>query len=175
VALSSAALAVITTGAVIAPEEPFRPPIRSEETEIVSGFGKREVVLQSTEPATGNGGAKFEMHEGVDYGVSPGTEVRASKSGKVLFAGFSKMYVSRTDKTDQHRLVIIRHADGDSSRYVHLSALRVRPGQEVKAGQVIGVVAESDEWVTPVLHFEIRDVKGRPMDPELVMPETKAP
>ena len=83
------------------------------------------------------------------------------------------MYVSRTNKNDQHRLIIIRHADGQSSRYVHLAGLRVRPGQEVKAGQVIGVVAESDEWVVPVLHFEVRDVQGRAIDPETVIKEAQ--
>src|SRR5438105_1854623 len=85
--------------------------------------------------------------------IAPGSAVKAARSGKVIFAGFSKMYVSRADKTDQHRLVIVRHADGMSSRYVHLNALHVKPGQEVQSGQVLGVLAESDEWAEPILHF----------------------
>ena len=118
---------------------------------------------------------KSEMHEGIDYSAAPGTEVRAARSGKVIFAGFSKMYVSRADKNDQSRLVIIRHADGQSSRYVHLGAFRVRPGQDVRSGQVVGVVAESDEWVAPVLHFEIRNIQGRAIDPETVIKEVEQP
>ncbi len=99
----------------------------------------------------------------MDYAAPvPGPIVRASRSGKVLFAGFAKMYASRTDKTDQSRFVIIRHPDGKSTRYVHLSGLRIKPGQDVKQGQPIGVLAESDEWTEPVLHFEIRNVQGQP-------------
>ena len=79
------------------------------------------------------------MHEGIDYSAPPGTVVRAARSGKVIFAGFSKMYVSRADKKDQSRFVIIRHADGQSSRYVHLAGLRVRPGQDVKPGRSSGL------------------------------------
>jgi murein DD-endopeptidase MepM/ murein hydrolase activator NlpD len=115
------------------------------------------------------------MHEGIDYNATPGTVVRAARSGKVIFAGFSKMYASRADKNDQSRLVIIRHADGQSSRYVHLGAFRVRPGQDVRAGQVLGVVAESDEWMAPVLHFEIRNIQGRAIDPETVITEVEKP
>jgi len=70
------------------------------------------------------------------------------------------MYVSRADKTDQHRLVIVRHADGMSSRYVHLKHAACETGQDVQSGQVLGVLAESDEWTEPVLHFEIRDLRG---------------
>ena len=115
------------------------------------------------------------MHEGVDYRAFPGSAVKAARSGKVIFAGFSKMYVSRADKTDQHRLVIIRHVDGMSSRYVHLNTLHVKPGQEVQSGQVLGVLAESDEWTEPVLHFEIRDIRGQALDPVKIIAEPTPP
>lgn len=161
VALSSTALAA--QAATI--EEPFVSPLGSGKAVIVSGFGKREVPGQP-EP---------EMHEGIDYKLAPGSPVRAARSGKLIFVGFSKMYASRTDKTDQHRFIIIRHADGKSSRYVHLNAARVRPGQEVKAGQVIGISAESDEWTEPVLHFEIRDIQGQPVDPKTLIVEAPKP
>lgn len=169
VLLSTSPLSSPATGAALLPEEPFVCPLRSKDRDIVSPFGKRNVVIPSTASAAGAIHSKAEMHEGVDYSVNPGTEVRAARSGKVLFAGFSKSYVSRMNKNDQHRLVIIRHADGESSRYVHLSGLRVRPGQDVKSGQVLGVVTESDEWVAPVFHFEIRTVGGRPINPETVI------
>jgi murein DD-endopeptidase MepM/ murein hydrolase activator NlpD len=175
VAVSSVPLSASATGAALVVVEPFVCPLASKEADIVSPFGKREVLTAPTTAMTGSPSSKVELHEGVDYSASPGTPVRAARSGRVIFAGFSKMYVSRTDKTDQSRFVIIRHADGMSSRYVHLNNLRVRPGQDVKSGQVLGVLAESDEWVVPVLHFEIRNVQGRPIDPEKMITEVENP
>jgi murein DD-endopeptidase MepM/ murein hydrolase activator NlpD len=185
VLLSSAALVAPATGAALLAAEPFLSPLGKKEAEIVSGFGKRDVVVQrraaaakpgqAASPVGGKLQPKVEVHEGIDYSVAPGTLIHAARSGKVLFAGFSKSYVSRDDKTDQYRLVIIRHADGQSSRYVHLEALRVRSGQDVKAGQVLGIVAPSDECPVPVLHFEIRTLQGQAIDPETVISEGKTP
>ena len=158
VLLSSAPLMGAATGASVLPEEPFVNPFGTKKPKIVSAFGKRNIpeALRSLAVArNGAGPTKLgtqgmaspfsERHEGVDYTALPGSAVRAARSGKVIFAGFSKMYVSRADKNEQNRLVIIRHADGKSSRYVHLSALHIRPGQDVQSGQVLGVLAESDE------------------------------
>jgi murein DD-endopeptidase MepM/ murein hydrolase activator NlpD len=154
-----------STGAMLLAQEPFVNPFGTKKPRIVSGFGKRNIPNQPMP----------EMHEGVDYAAPAGTLVRAARSGKVIFAGFSKMYASRMDKTDQNRFVIIRHADGKSSRYVHLNVLRVKPGQEVQSGQPIGVLAESDEWTEPVLHFEIRDVQGHAVDPKIMITDFKRP
>jgi murein DD-endopeptidase MepM/ murein hydrolase activator NlpD len=172
VTLSSSTLGVATTGAVLL-DEPFVNPFGTKQPKIDSGFGKRDVPPALLMPGTTAQMLK-EVHDGVDYRAMAGSAVRAARSGKVIFAGFSKMYVSRADKTQQHRLVIIRHPDGKSTRYVHLSALRVKPGQEVQSGQVIGMLAESDEWTEPVLHFEIRDLRGQPMDPAKLIVEPAA-
>jgi murein DD-endopeptidase MepM/ murein hydrolase activator NlpD len=175
VAVSTASLSASATGSALLVAEPFICPLAPKGIDIVSPFGKRDVLSAPKTGGTTASETKSEMHEGVDYSASPGALVRASRGGRVIFAGFSKMYVSRADKTDQSRLVIIRHPDGMSTRYVHLSALRVRPGQDVKSGQWIGVLADSDEWVVPVLHFEIRDVQGHPVDPEQVITEVEKP
>jgi murein DD-endopeptidase MepM/ murein hydrolase activator NlpD len=144
--------------------EPFVSPLGKGKFKIVSGFGKRPVPTDAT---------KTENHEGIDIAVLAGAPIRAARSGKILFAGFSKAYASRIDKTDQNRLVIVRHADGMSSRYVHLDSLRVRPMQEVTAGQVLGTAAESDEWTESVLHFEIREVNGTPVNPRPLLTVVK--
>ena len=168
VALSSSTLVGPTTTAALFVAEPFVNPFGTKKPKILSGFGKRDVPASLLAPGTTVQMLK-EVHEGADYRALVGSVVRAARSGKVIFAGFSKMYVSRQDKTDQHRLVIVRHADGTSTRYVHLSALRVKPGQDVQSGQVLGMLAESDEWTEPVLHFEIRDIRGQAMDPAKVI------
>ena len=140
VVVSTSPLSAPTTGPVALAPEPFLCPLAIKDADIVSPFGKRDVLAVSTTTVSETAGTKQEMHEGIDYGSAPGSEVRAARSGKVIFAGFSKMYVSRANKNDPSRLVIIRHADGQSSRYVHLDGFRVRPGQDVQAGQVIGIV-----------------------------------
>jgi murein DD-endopeptidase MepM/ murein hydrolase activator NlpD len=156
---------VLSSAALQAPpvEEPFLLPVVAKKPAIVSGFGPRTIIGQP----------KPEAHDGIDYAVPVGTPVRATKSGRVLFAGFSKTYVGRTPDKEPARFLIIRHADGRSSRYVHVANLRVRPGQDVKAGQILGVVAESDEWTQPVMHFEIRNATGQPVAPASLITEVK--
>jgi murein DD-endopeptidase MepM/ murein hydrolase activator NlpD len=175
ISVSTVPLSGSATGVSPVVVEPYVCPLATKDADIVSPFGKREVLVSTFTSAAGASVEKMEIHEGVDYNADPGTLVRAARSGRVIFAGFSKMYVSRANKNEQHRFVIVRHADGQSSRYVHLSGLRVRPGQDVKAGQVLGVVAPSDEWMVPVLHFEIRDIGGRPINPESMIKETEKP
>ena len=139
--------------------EPFVWPvskiIAGHHVKIVSKFGNRKAPDTQLE----------EMHKGVDFAVPEESSIRAARSGKVLFAGFSGEYVSRRDKTDKNHLVIVVHSDGKSSRYVHLNSLRVRPGQVVKAGDLLGTSADSDEWDVPVVHFEIREANGKILDP----------
>jgi murein DD-endopeptidase MepM/ murein hydrolase activator NlpD len=154
----------LTAPAVIISTEPFVSPLGKGKIKIVSGFGKRHVPSDAV---------KMEVHEGIDIAVTPGTLVRATRSGKVLFAGFSKAYASRADKTDQNHLVIVGHANGMSSRYVHLDSLRVRPMQMVVAGDVLGTASASDEWTVPVLHFEIRQASGKPVDPRPLIMDIK--
>lgn len=179
-----------TVGNVTTPE-PFVDPIASKKRKVISGFGKRSVpgyllkgaaapvISTPVAPSSSTPGAATasvtEPHEGIDYAAAPGTPVSASRRGKVLFAGSSKQYMSRKVKNLQSKLVIIRHNDGMSTRYVHMATLKVKPGQEIEAGVVLGTVASSDEWKEPVLHFEIRDVKGQALDPIATMAASAAP
>jgi murein DD-endopeptidase MepM/ murein hydrolase activator NlpD len=175
-----------STNALATPDvtpEPFQWPvaiiINGHHVKVVSKFGHRKFPgVQSTSgtvPAAATG--VDEVHDGIDFAVPVGSSVRVSRAGKVLFAGYSSAYVSRADKKDKNQLVIVRHADGKSTRYVHLDRpLRVHPGQEVKAGDVIGMSSASDEWTEPVVHFEIREANGKPVDPlTLLVDPQKAP
>jgi murein DD-endopeptidase MepM/ murein hydrolase activator NlpD len=157
---------VISSPAVVS--EPFLAPVGGTfKPKIVSGFGKR--TLPAAVAAIAPKAPATEMHEGVDFSVPPGSPVRAAQAGKVLFAGFSTMYVTRADKKDKNRFVILLHPDGRSTRYVHLNTLHVTPGQQVAAGDILGSAAESDEWTGPVLHFEVRDAHGKVLDPRKVL------
>lgn len=86
-------------------------------------------------------------HEGTDYAADYGTPVLAAGEGVVVKAGYSGGYGN---------LVELRHANGISTRYGHLSAILVRPGTRVSQGQVIGRVGATGLATGPHLHYEFR-------------------
>ncbi|MHC3467563.1 transglycosylase family protein [Streptomyces sp. 7R007] len=90
-------------------------------------------------------------HTGVDFLVPTGTSVKAVAAGKVVTAGWGGSYGYQ---------VVIRHADGRYSQYAHLSAISVRAGQSVGAGQRIGRSGSTGNTTGPHLHFEVRTGPG---------------
>lgn len=89
-----------------------------------------------------------EKYTGIDLSVPVGTEVRAAKDGKVVFAG---------DTIPGYgRLIIIEHVGGLASTYGHNDRLLAKKGQDVKRGQVIARSGNSGRGGDPYLHFEIR-------------------
>jgi murein DD-endopeptidase MepM/ murein hydrolase activator NlpD len=60
--------------------------------------------------------------------------------------------------------VLVQHASDYVTVYAHVKELRVRVGDNVKGGDLVGLSGQSGDANTPQLHFEIR--KGaRPVDP----------
>jgi murein DD-endopeptidase MepM/ murein hydrolase activator NlpD len=97
-------------------------------------------------------------HEGVDYGASTGTPVRATGDGRVVFRGRQGGY---------GRVVKLRHAGGRyTTVYAHLSrfARHAHDGQRVEQGQVVGYVGQSGLATGPHLHYEFQ-VRGNPRNP----------
>ena len=95
------------------------------------------------------------FHHGLDLRAKTGTTVYAAKSGKVIFVGRYGGY---------GRLVIIKHDDGYTTRYGHLSRIKVNNGQKVKTNTVIGLSGNTGRSTGPHLHFEVR-LKGQTIDP----------
>lgn len=87
-------------------------------------------------------------YEGIDIDVPEGTEVRASLSGTVIYAG-------NTIKGFGN-LVLIRHAGGWVTVYGHNSELYVNRGEAVETGDVIARTGSTGFVSSPQLHFEIR-------------------
>lgn len=106
-------------------------------------------------------------HEGIDYAAATGTPVRAAADGTVLRAGYGGGYGN---------LVEVRHRDGITTRYGHLSRIAVglRPGMHVTQGQVIGRVGSTGLATGPHLHYEFR-VDGRARNPRSIKSEPGAP
>lgn len=60
--------------------------------------------------------------------------------------------------------VIVQHADGSEAIYGHSSAVSVHEGQQVKAGDQLGLVGNTGHSYGAHLHLEVH-VKGQPLDP----------
>ncbi|ANJ10630.1 MULTISPECIES: transglycosylase family protein [Streptomyces] len=90
-------------------------------------------------------------HTGVDFPVPTGTSIKSVAAGRVVSAGWGGSYGYQ---------VVVRHGDGRYSQYAHLSAISVRDGQSVSAGQRIGRSGSTGNVTGPHLHFEVRTGPG---------------
>mgnify|MGYP006278770831 CR=1 FL=1 len=95
------------------------------------------------------------LHRGVDILVPDGTPVHAMSRGRVRYAGAMTGY---------GKVVWLEHGGGILTVYGHLSSIRVRAGQVVGGGDVIGLSGHSGRASGPHLHFEVWR-HGREVDP----------
>ena len=95
------------------------------------------------------------FHAGMDFSASPGTPVYATGDGVVVKAGWETGYGNTIE---------VNHGFGYLTRYAHLSAYKVRPGQKVVRGEVIGAVGSTGKSTGPHLHYEVY-VKGKVQNP----------
>ena len=126
----------------------FHYPVASV-TRLSSRFGMRR------HPITG----ARRVHLGIDIPKPYGTPVYPARSGTVVETGWHEGY---------GLLVIIRHSDGWTTRYGHLSKIAkdIKPGARVQRGKtLIGKVGSTGLATGPHLHFEVRDRSGRPVNP----------
>ena len=100
-------------------------------------------------------GKGYEFHTGIDIEALAGAKVRATADGVVDFAGWYGEYGNT---------VILKHSSGYTTLYAHLSKIEVKPGQEVKAGQVLGRVGSTGRSTGPHLHYEVR-LNGKHLNP----------
>jgi murein DD-endopeptidase MepM/ murein hydrolase activator NlpD len=125
---------------------PSIQPIPNEKTQVSSGFGDRmHPILKINK-----------MHAGQDFTSPVGTEVYASGDGRVTWAEYG------TNGYGIH--VIIDHGFGYETLYAHLSRTKVRPGQRVKRGDLIGLSGNTGLSTGPHLHYEVHK-SGTPVDP----------
>ena len=84
-------------------------------------------------------------HRGIDIAAAKGTPVRAAADGVVSLADDSFLLHGET--------VIIDHGHAVSTLYIHLSEIHVTAGEDVKQGQIIGLVGATGVATGPHLHF----------------------
>jgi murein DD-endopeptidase MepM/ murein hydrolase activator NlpD len=98
-------------------------------------------------------------HLGLDFRVPSGTPVAAMNSGTVLLARF--LYF-------EGNCVVIDHGQGLLTLYFHLSEFKVKEGDDVKRGQVIGLSGGTGRATGPHLHVAVR-WQGTYLDPARLM------
>lgn len=123
---------------IAAEKLPFAMPVHAS-FRYTSGFGMRWGRL----------------HAGVDMAAPIGTGIYAPADGVVLRAGWVSGY---------GRLIEIQHGFGRTTRYGHLSAIKVKVGERVSRGERIGDMGSSGHSTGPHLHYEVR-VNNKPIDP----------
>jgi murein DD-endopeptidase MepM/ murein hydrolase activator NlpD len=87
------------------------------------------------------------FHEGVDFSAPPGTEIYATGDGVVM--------ASDRSKSGYGNQIVIDHGFGYKTMYAHLQAFKVRAGERVKRGQVIGTIGSTGKSTSPHLHYEV--------------------
>jgi Peptidase family M23 len=94
-----------------------------------------------------NGKPAGQPHMGADYTAPEGSDVRAVDSGTVALA---------EDQFFSGNAVYIDHGNGLISMYFHLSKVNVRAGQEVKKGDIVGLVGSTGRSTGAHLFFGVR-------------------
>jgi len=116
-------------------------------TGITSKFGKR--IHPTTKQSS--------FHNGIDLKTAKGTEIYAAADGISKSADYNKLSGNR---------VVLTHNLGFETRYAHLSELKVKPGEVVQKGDLIGLSGNTGRSDGPHLHYEIRylDKPHNPID-----------
>ncbi len=112
---------------------------------VISSFGKRSVL----------NGQPRSVHAGVDLRAAQGTPLKAPAGGRVVLA--KGLYFAGNS-------IILDHGLGLYSQFAHLSAFKVKEGQLVQRGDLIGLTGRSGRVQGPHLHWSVRLGKSR-IDP----------
>jgi murein DD-endopeptidase MepM/ murein hydrolase activator NlpD len=121
----------------------FKRPAKGR---ISQGYGCQQVKRGKR-----GAGTCVRFHDGVDIATARGAKVRASADGYVAYVGFNPW-----DRGRRAFVVIIGHARGIETIYGHLAPIRrVKAGQRVTRGQVIGVVGMTGHTSGPHVHWEV--------------------
>lgn len=96
-------------------------------------------------------------HNGVDFGASDGTKIKAALSGSVWATG-------NTDLSkgcySYGKWVMVKHANGLSTLYAHLSVISVKEGDVLTTGDIVGFSGRTGYVTGPHLHFGVYATEG---------------
>lgn len=130
-------------------------PVESADPELlVSGYGTRINPWHK---------GKFH-HDGIDFAGGRGANVLATGKGTVSL-------VRQTELTAGFgNYLEVDHGNGYVTRYAHLGEIKVRQGQRIQKGQVIGLIGVSGGSIAPHVHYEVMK-HGHHIDPMRMLVE----
>lgn len=124
----------------------IQPVLNKDLTRVASGYGWRIDPIYHTR----------RFHQGMDFTAPIGADIFATGNGTIRSAGWQQGYGN---------CVQVNHGYGYLTLYGHMSAIKVRVGQSVKRGDVIGLVGSTGKSTGPHLHYEVH-FKGTVMNPQ---------
>lgn len=119
---------------------------------IISGYGQRLHPVFKEKM----------LHRGLDFKAPLGTPILATADGTIAFADEEEKYGLK---------VIIQHDGQYQSLYAHLSEIKVKKGEQVKKGTIIGLVGSTGLSTAPHLHYEILK-SGKAVNPADYLPKS---
>ena len=112
-------------------------PVTSPNVHISMMFGP------NLHPITG----QWYIHKGIDFSTwRQGDPIMATANGQVVTCGYDASFGN---------YIVIRHKHGMYTRYAHMSAFRVKKGEYVNQGQIIGNIGNTGVTTGPHLHYEV--------------------
>lgn len=87
------------------------------------------------------------FHEGVDFSAPIGTDIYATGDGTVISAERSMGGYGNQ--------IIIDHGFGYKTMYAHLQSFKIKTGEKVTRGQIIGTIGSTGKSTSPHLHYEV--------------------
>ncbi|WP_422385647.1 M23 family metallopeptidase [Phenylobacterium parvum] len=155
--------------AVLDVDERFAGRIQkaAENLSAANALSETAQGLPFAQPATGarktsSFGVRFDpftgrpaFHSGLDFVSGFGSPILSTAPGVVSYAGLRSGY---------GKTVEVDHGRGFKTRYAHLSAISVTPGQRIAVGQRVGALGNTGRSTGPHLHYEIW-LNGRAVNP----------
>ena len=100
-------------------------------------------------------------HKAIDIAASSGSPVYAAEDGTVSYVQIWDGSYDTTGMMSYGHMVEVRHADGNTTLYAHLSEINVQQGEKVVRGQRIGRAGSTGNATGPHLHFEVITSEGK--------------
>lgn len=118
---------------------------------ITQHFGNTPFASANAQVYNGGG------HNGIDLNSSTGTRVKAALSGTVTATGNTDL---QPGCFSYGKWVLVRHNNGLSTLYAHLSVISVTPGEKLKTSDIIGFSGNTGYSTGPHLHFSVFASEG---------------
>lgn len=113
---------------------------------ITQYFGNTPFSSKNPQVYNGSG------HNGLDFGIPSGTPILSAEAGQVVGTGNTD---TACNGVSYGKWVLVRHNNGLSSLYAHLSVIQVKEGESVASRQKIGLSGNTGYSTGPHLHFTV--------------------